>query len=113
MQTSEQQGQEIINSLIAKCWEDESFKQEFVSSPVEAIEKFTGKSFKLPEGKKLVVDDQTSPDFVYLNIPAKPDLESMELTDEQLEAVAGGITPTIPVYCALVIAGIAVGKCLN
>lgn len=103
----------MVNALISKCWEDDSFRKELVNSPVRAIEKFTGKTFVLPEGMQLVVTDQTDTEHVYINIPAQPDFDSLELTDEQLEAVAGGITPAIPVYCAIIICGIAIGTCLN
>ena len=30
------------------------------------------------------------PSIIYLNIPAKPDYSNLELTDEELEIVAGG-----------------------
>jgi hypothetical protein len=33
--------QKIWNSVVAKAWEDETFKQELVASPLEAIKKFT------------------------------------------------------------------------
>lgn len=113
MEMTQQQGQDLINSLVAKCWEDESFKNRLVAEPAAAIAEFTGRSFNLPEGVKLNVNDQTDPSVIHINIAAKPDFDSMELTDEQLEAVAGGITPAIPVYCAIIVCGIAIGKCLN
>ena len=47
----------------------------------------------ISQGKSLIVSDQTDETIVYINIPAKQDLENMELNEEQLEAVAGGIMP--------------------
>ena len=44
----------------------------------------------MPEGKTLVVRDQTSEETVYINIPAENAMEDVELNEEQLEAVAGG-----------------------
>ncbi len=76
-----------LKTIIKKAWEDESFKQELVSNPVQAIEKLSGKPLDL-KGKKLIVTDQTDYSAVYINIPANP--ENMELTDAELEAVAGG-----------------------
>lgn len=86
----QQRSNEVIKDLISKSWEDEAFKQEFISSPVKTIEKSTGKANHLPEGMTVVVEDQTDPSIIYLNIPAKPDYSNMELTDEQLEVIAGG-----------------------
>lgn len=60
------------------------------------MKKLTGKKLNLPEGKTLVVRDQTEEDTVYINIPAAPEVDS-ELNEEQLEAVSGGtfILPTV------------------
>ena len=81
-----------LKAVITKAWEDESFKQELINSPVEAIKKATGETVQVPAGKTLVVRDQTDAGTVYYNIPAQPkNTADMELNEEQLEAVAGGI----------------------
>jgi len=92
MQLTEKQkkAQEEENAIIAKCWEDETFKQQLINNPVETIENFTGNSLNLPEGAKLVVNDQTDPTFVHFNIPAKPNMDDVELNEQELEVVAGG-----------------------
>lgn len=88
--------QEVMNNIISKCWEDADFKSQLIKDPVATIEKFTGEPVALPEGMKLVVNDQSQDSNVtYLNIPAEPNLEDLELTDEQLELVSGGSSP----YC--------------
>lgn len=84
------QQQELLGQVISKAWEDESFKKDLISNPVEAIEKLTGKKIELPEGKTVVVRDQTDESTFYINIPTKPDLNDIELTEEHLEQVAGG-----------------------
>ncbi|AUC16924.1 TOMM propeptide domain-containing protein [Tenacibaculum sp. SZ-18] len=102
---------QLFNQLVEKAWGDENFKNELIANPVDAIEKLTGKKLDLPEGKKIVVRDQTNESSVYINIPAKPNIEDLQLTEEQLEAVAGGadlgdlidvikdiLTPTIPTF---------------
>ncbi|MEO1012687.1 MAG: NHLP leader peptide family RiPP precursor [Bacteroidota bacterium] len=76
-----------LNTLISKCWEDETFKHELIANPVEAIEKLSGKPLDL-NGKKIVVTDQTDPATVHINIPSNPN--DMELTEAELETVAGG-----------------------
>ncbi len=97
------QEQKLYAEIVQKAWEDASFKQELIANPVAAIEKLTGKKMNLPEGKTLIVRDQTDESTVYINIPAAPKkVDDVELNEEQLEAVAGGIeglggcTPTFP-----------------
>ncbi len=82
--------QKLFQTVIQKAWEDTSFKQELIDSPIAAIEKITGEKIQLPEGKTLVVKDQTDNSTVYINIPAEPNLDDIELNEEQLEAVSGG-----------------------
>ncbi|QZK91032.1 NHLP leader peptide family RiPP precursor [Flavobacterium sp. CHNK8] len=84
------QDQKLYAEIVQKAWEDATFKQELIAKPVDAIEKLTGKKLNLPEGKTIVVRDQTDESSVYINIPAKSNLEDVELSEEQLEAVAGG-----------------------
>jgi len=112
MQSKEQQKQkmqEIINTVISKCWEDESFKKEVINDSVSAITKLTGEPFTIPAGKKFVAVDQTAENTIYLNIPPMPDLDSLELSDEALEQVAGGVTPTTLVLFTYFAAAATVG----
>ena len=89
--------QKLFQTVVQKAWEDTTFKQELINNPIEAIENLTGKRVKLPEGKTVVVRDQTDASVVYINIPAEPNMDDMELTEEQLEIVAGGGSSTPPV----------------
>jgi hypothetical protein len=92
------QEQKLYAEIVQKAWEDASFKAELIAKPVAAIEKLTGKKMNLPEGKTIVVRDQTDESTVYINIPAtsKQSVDA-ELNEAQLEAVAGGISPiTLP-----------------
>lgn len=92
------QEQKLYAEIVQKAWEDENFKKELVVNPLEAIEKLTGNKLNLPEGKNLVVRDQTDENTIYLNIPIKPNLENMELSEKQLDAVAGGSEDGIGEY---------------
>lgn len=83
------QDQELYVQIVQKAWEDAEFKKELIANPAETIEKLIGKELNLPEGKTLVVRDQTEESIVYINIPAKREMD-VELSDDQLEAVAGG-----------------------
>jgi len=82
--------QKLFQQVIQEAWENETFKQELIANPVEAIEKLTGSKLSLPEGKTLVVRDQTDDSTVYINIPAEKSMDNVELNEEQLEAVSGG-----------------------
>ncbi|WP_257669657.1 class IIb bacteriocin, lactobin A/cerein 7B family [Parapedobacter tibetensis] len=103
--TLEQQekGAELMKTLTQKAWESASFKEQLVKNPVAAIEEVTGKKLANFDDKRVVVEDQTDESVIYLNIPAKIDINELELTEEQLETIAGGVTP------AAYVAGVALG----
>jgi hypothetical protein len=82
--------QKLYAEIVQKAWEDTAFKEELVANPVTAIEKLTGKKMNLPAGKTIVVSDQTDESTVYINIPAKQNMDDVELNEEELEMVAGG-----------------------
>ena len=108
--TLEQQnkGQALYNELIQKAWESASFKEQLVANPEAAIAEHLGKEVSASGNeKKLVVEDQTDESVIYLNIPAKPDLNDLELTDEELQMISGGDI-TLAVGAAYVV-GFAIG----
>jgi hypothetical protein len=84
---AQENSEKNLKTIINKCWEDEAFKHELITNPVQAIEKLSGQPLDL-KGKRIVVSDQTDTSVAYLNIPANP--ANMELTDLELEAIAGG-----------------------
>lgn len=84
------QEQKMYAEIIQKAWEDKQVKEELVNNPIEAIENLTGKKINIPADKKIVVRDQTDESVFYINIPAKPS-DDIELNDDQLEMVAGGM----------------------
>lgn len=87
------QEQKLYAEIVQKAWEDAEFKKELISNPVSTIEALTGGKFSLPEGKTLVVRDQTDESAIYINIPAKVEVDA-ELSEQQLEAVSGGVMGT-------------------
>lgn len=82
--------EEVLRLIISKAWEDINFRKSLVSDPINAIEDLTGAKIILPEGKTLVINDQTDKSKVYVNIPSEPNIEDIELTEDQLEIIAGG-----------------------
>jgi Nitrile hydratase, alpha chain len=76
--------------LIEKAWKDAAFRQALVKDPQGAVERELGG--KLPARVQVKVVQETA-DTCYLVLPANPDrAPAAELTDHQLEAVAGGWT---------------------
>jgi hypothetical protein len=78
--------EEALAPVIAKAWKDEKFKQEFISNPKAVINKEFGVQIPDNINVKVVEEDMKN---LYIILPMKPQIEG-ELTDEQLEAVAGG-----------------------
>lgn len=85
--------QRIMQQVISKAWNDPAFKNALITDPISTIEKLTGDSITLPKGKRIEVYDQSKSDVVYFNIPPQPDMSDVELTDADLELVAGGVYP--------------------
>jgi hypothetical protein len=71
---------------------DEAFKNELISNPKAVIAREIGQ--ELPEGVEIEVLEPT-PKKLYLVLPLKVESEEIpteELSDKELEAVAGGLT---------------------
>ncbi len=77
---------DIEKELVLKAWEDEEFKQRLVSDPKAAITEMFGVEVPDVIDIKVVEEDMKT---LYVRLPMKPVSED-ELTDEQLEAIAGG-----------------------
>jgi hypothetical protein len=82
--------EEVLRLILSKAWEDVNFRKNLIANPISEIENLTGAKIVLPEGKTLVFNDQTDRSKVYVNIPSEPDIEDIELTEKQLEIIAGG-----------------------
>jgi hypothetical protein len=84
--TELKQRKELEAQFIAKAWEDGKFKQELLSNPKATFAKAMGTT--LPETLQIQVLEET-PTTYYLVLP-KNAAVSEELSDDALEAVAGG-----------------------
>jgi hypothetical protein len=78
--------------VIAKALADETFRKALISSPRAAVEGELG--IKLPGALNLRVVEESADSF-YLVLPQKnAGAQAGELSDVELEAVAGGKTPS-------------------
>jgi len=68
--------------LIAKCWDDEAFKQRLLADPAETLK---AEGLEVPAGIRVRAVENTAEVFT-LVIPARPS----DLSDEMLGTVAGG-----------------------
>mgnify|MGYP002651803542 CR=1 FL=1 len=111
-QTDEQtQARKVVAQAIEKSWSDEKFKEHLLTNPLSAINSLTEETFEFPAGKEVVfIDESDTPEstesIVYVNITER-NLDDMELTEEQLEAVAGGVADggCIPLSLPIVVSG--------
>lgn len=87
---SAEQTRELLTSVVSEAQDNDAFRTQLVNDPQAAIESLTGRPMNIPAGKKLIVRDQTDEATIYLNIPKNMNTEDLELTEEQLETVAGG-----------------------
>ena len=86
----EKDGQKFLLSIYENFWRDPQFRERLIEDPIQALNDFTGIEVSMPPNKTIIVEDQTNPDHIYLNIPAQPVLDDVDLDDEQLDFVTGG-----------------------
>lgn len=83
---------ELEKKLIEQAWESETFKQELINNPRAVINREL-KQQQIPENVEIEVLQETT-NKVYLVLPQNPTQvgSGAELSDEDLEKVAGGVT---------------------
>jgi hypothetical protein len=80
---------EMERRIVQRSIEDESFRQRLIEDPKAAVEQELGT--RLPEEVRVVAVEETA-DTIYLVLPGTPMAGGggVELSDQQLESVAGG-----------------------
>jgi hypothetical protein len=84
---------EMERRLIQRSLEDDVFRQQLLADPKATVEQELGT--QLPEGVRVVAVEETQ-DTIYLVLPSASPLvrEGGELSDRELDAVAGGWNST-------------------
>ena len=77
---------DLETALIEKCWKDPEFKKQVINDPKGMLERHTGQ--KLPSEVKIFIHEEDA-NTLHFSIPPAPSNLS-ELSDEELERVAGG-----------------------
>ncbi|HEX8894864.1 MAG TPA: NHLP leader peptide family RiPP precursor [Terriglobales bacterium] len=77
---------DLETALIEKCWKDPEFKKQVVSDPKGMLERHTGQ--KLPAQFKIFIHEEDA-NTLHFSIPPAP-TNMNELSDEELQRVAGG-----------------------
>lgn len=78
---------EMEQKIVALAWKDDSFRKNFVKDPKGEFEKRLG--VKLPGSLKMSAHQETE-NALFFVIPVKPAGKAGELSDRDLEKVAGG-----------------------
>jgi hypothetical protein len=76
---------EMFGDLMAKAWKDEAFKAKLLADPVKAM---LDEGIPVPPGVKIQMHENTE-NVTHFVLPPKP---LAEISDEQLERIAGGST---------------------
>ena len=95
--------------IVKHCWEDEAFHREFTADPMgTAVKYLEVPAASLPN---IVVHEEPAGSW-HIVLPAKPS-SAGELSEEDLEKVAGGATPIavslLVAVATLAVSGISAG----
>jgi hypothetical protein len=100
---------ELESALIQKCWKDAAFRKEVVNDPKAMLEKHLGR--KLPDQVNIFIHEEDA-NTLHLSIPPAP-ANLTELSDADLEKVAGGTNIVMTLLFSATIAGATVASAMG
>ena len=77
---------QVETACIIRAWHDEDFRKKLLADPKGTLE--SALKLKLPASTKVTIFEEKANE-IRVSLPAKPAADG-ELSDDQLEAVAGG-----------------------
>jgi len=95
---------DIEAKIVKRCWTDEAFRRELLADPVACFVKYTGLTTE--QAPAIRIHEESGRDW-HIVIPAKP-AQAGELSDADLERVAGGTDPVATIASATIVATISV-----
>jgi len=78
---------DIEAKIVALAWQDDEFRRKFIADPKGQFEERLGT--RLPDSLKMTAHQETE-NSLHFVIPAKPRASLDELSDDDLEKIAGG-----------------------
>src|ERR1700677_1580107 len=100
---------DLETQLTEKAWKDSEFKTQVVTDPKGVFESYFG--HKLPEQLKIFIHEEDA-NTLHFTIPPTPS-NLAELSDEDLEKVAGGTDIAMTVLFAVTVAGVAAASAIG
>jgi hypothetical protein len=107
---------DVEAKIVALAWQDDAFRRKFVADPKGQFEERLG--VQLPEALRMTVHEENENDLHFV-LPAKPRLNLAELSDAELEKVAGGtdviatITTVVSTTITAALTALIIGDELN
>ena len=105
METQANTRRDIETALIEKCWKDPEFKKAVVTDPKGMLERYSGQ--KLPPDVKIFIHEEDA-NTLHLSIPPTP-ANLTELSDADLERVAGGTDISLAVSLGISVLAATMG----
>lgn len=96
---------DLETRLIEKCWKDPQFRKEVLADPKGTFERHLGRP--LPADLKIVIHEDSA-NTINLALPPTP-TNAAELSDDDLEKVAGGTEVAVLTIIATIGAVVATG----